>query len=262
MVKRTWVPHLSSTGPRVIPCFLSHTPQPLFNTLLKIFFCFLIYFLCSLLGCSSQLWYSAGGGPDICAPEARPHGERCPWHVAGRGHLIHGWDPPKVSLEATEKKQRWACWQVFIGKYNACANFIFFLTHRPLWFFSVRKPRAVRSCSPISTPNLPLRKKNKEGKGKPQAVLPYNEPIKIKVAPPLVERSLCSPCVQTARVWWWLSQGLQGHACRNIDAPLKETNVNRTGCHVLVSPIYFTLSLRLGFRRLLGALLFFLNISG
>ncbi|XP_019730275.1 ETS-related transcription factor Elf-1 isoform X1 [Hippocampus comes] len=29
----------------------------------------------------------------------------------------------------------------------------------------VRKPRAVRSCSPISTPNLPLRKKNKEGKG-------------------------------------------------------------------------------------------------
>ncbi|XP_037118453.1 ETS-related transcription factor Elf-1 [Syngnathus acus] len=29
----------------------------------------------------------------------------------------------------------------------------------------VRKPRAVRSCSPISTPNLPLRKKSKEGKG-------------------------------------------------------------------------------------------------
>ncbi|XP_074530848.1 ETS-related transcription factor Elf-1 [Halichoeres trimaculatus] len=29
----------------------------------------------------------------------------------------------------------------------------------------VRKPRAVRPCSPITTPNLPLRKKNKEGKG-------------------------------------------------------------------------------------------------
>nr|XP_057932281.1 ETS-related transcription factor Elf-1 [Doryrhamphus excisus]XP_057932282.1 ETS-related transcription factor Elf-1 [Doryrhamphus excisus]XP_057932283.1 ETS-related transcription factor Elf-1 [Doryrhamphus excisus]XP_057932284.1 ETS-related transcription factor Elf-1 [Doryrhamphus excisus]XP_057932285.1 ETS-related transcription factor Elf-1 [Doryrhamphus excisus]XP_057932286.1 ETS-related transcription factor Elf-1 [Doryrhamphus excisus]XP_057932287.1 ETS-related transcription factor Elf-1 len=29
----------------------------------------------------------------------------------------------------------------------------------------VRKPRVVRSCSPISTPNLPLRKKSKEGKG-------------------------------------------------------------------------------------------------
>ncbi|KAJ8393599.1 hypothetical protein AAFF_G00058180 [Aldrovandia affinis] len=29
----------------------------------------------------------------------------------------------------------------------------------------VRKPRAVRPCSPISTPSLPLRKKNKEGKG-------------------------------------------------------------------------------------------------
>ncbi|XP_057705398.1 ETS-related transcription factor Elf-1 [Corythoichthys intestinalis] len=29
----------------------------------------------------------------------------------------------------------------------------------------VRKPRAVRSCSPISTPSLPLRKKSKEGKG-------------------------------------------------------------------------------------------------
>lgn len=31
----------------------------------------------------------------------------------------------------------------------------------------VRKPRAVRPCSPITTPNLPLRKKSKEGKGKP-----------------------------------------------------------------------------------------------
>ncbi|XP_005722941.1 ETS-related transcription factor Elf-1 isoform X1 [Pundamilia nyererei] len=29
----------------------------------------------------------------------------------------------------------------------------------------VRKPRAVRPCSPITTPNLPLRKKSKEGKG-------------------------------------------------------------------------------------------------
>ncbi|XP_028271292.1 ETS-related transcription factor Elf-1 [Parambassis ranga] len=29
----------------------------------------------------------------------------------------------------------------------------------------VRKPRAVRSCSPITTPNLPLKKKSKEGKG-------------------------------------------------------------------------------------------------
>ncbi|KAG7224778.1 hypothetical protein INR49_013491, partial [Caranx melampygus] len=29
----------------------------------------------------------------------------------------------------------------------------------------VRKPRAVRPCSPITTPNLPLRKKTKEGKG-------------------------------------------------------------------------------------------------
>uniref|UniRef100_A0A674NKH0 E74-like ETS transcription factor 1 n=1 Tax=Takifugu rubripes TaxID=31033 RepID=A0A674NKH0_TAKRU len=29
----------------------------------------------------------------------------------------------------------------------------------------VRKPRAARPCSPISTPNLPLRKKSKEGKG-------------------------------------------------------------------------------------------------
>ncbi|XP_028315562.1 ETS-related transcription factor Elf-1 [Gouania willdenowi] len=29
----------------------------------------------------------------------------------------------------------------------------------------VRKPRVVRPCSPISTPNLPLRKKSKEGKG-------------------------------------------------------------------------------------------------
>ncbi|KAG7259961.1 hypothetical protein CRUP_012830 [Coryphaenoides rupestris] len=29
----------------------------------------------------------------------------------------------------------------------------------------VRKPRAVRPCSPINTPNLPLRKKSKEGKG-------------------------------------------------------------------------------------------------
>eukprot|EP00063_Salmo_salar_P092401 XP_014067236.1 PREDICTED: ETS-related transcription factor Elf-4-like [Salmo salar] len=29
----------------------------------------------------------------------------------------------------------------------------------------VRKPRAVRPCSPITTPSLPLRKKNKEGKG-------------------------------------------------------------------------------------------------
>ncbi|XP_061747919.1 ETS-related transcription factor Elf-1 [Nerophis ophidion] len=29
----------------------------------------------------------------------------------------------------------------------------------------VRKPRMVRSCSPISSPNLPLRKKSKEGKG-------------------------------------------------------------------------------------------------
>ncbi|XP_068596255.1 ETS-related transcription factor Elf-1 [Brachionichthys hirsutus] len=29
----------------------------------------------------------------------------------------------------------------------------------------VRKPRAVRPCSPISTPNLPLKKKSKEGKG-------------------------------------------------------------------------------------------------
>lgn len=29
----------------------------------------------------------------------------------------------------------------------------------------VRKPRAVRPCSPISSPNLPLRKKSKEGKG-------------------------------------------------------------------------------------------------
>ncbi|XP_029961632.1 ETS-related transcription factor Elf-1 isoform X2 [Salarias fasciatus] len=29
----------------------------------------------------------------------------------------------------------------------------------------VRKPRVVRSCSPITTPNLPLRKKSKEGKG-------------------------------------------------------------------------------------------------
>ncbi|XP_070692753.1 ETS-related transcription factor Elf-1 isoform X2 [Pempheris klunzingeri] len=29
----------------------------------------------------------------------------------------------------------------------------------------MRKPRAVRPCSPITTPNLPLRKKSKEGKG-------------------------------------------------------------------------------------------------
>lgn len=29
----------------------------------------------------------------------------------------------------------------------------------------VRKPRAVRPCSPITTPNLPLKKKSKEGKG-------------------------------------------------------------------------------------------------
>ncbi|KAG7465037.1 hypothetical protein MATL_G00171940 [Megalops atlanticus] len=29
----------------------------------------------------------------------------------------------------------------------------------------VRKPRTMRSCSPISTPSLPLKKKNKEGKG-------------------------------------------------------------------------------------------------
>ncbi|KAJ8014777.1 hypothetical protein DPEC_G00019260 [Dallia pectoralis] len=29
----------------------------------------------------------------------------------------------------------------------------------------VRKPRAVRPCSPITTPSLPLKKKNKEGKG-------------------------------------------------------------------------------------------------
>ncbi|KAL4631646.1 ETS-related transcription factor Elf-4-like [Arapaima gigas] len=30
---------------------------------------------------------------------------------------------------------------------------------------AVRKPRAARSCSPISTPSLPLKKRNKEGKG-------------------------------------------------------------------------------------------------
>uniref|UniRef100_A0A3Q0SAW8 E74-like ETS transcription factor 1 n=1 Tax=Amphilophus citrinellus TaxID=61819 RepID=A0A3Q0SAW8_AMPCI len=32
-------------------------------------------------------------------------------------------------------------------------------------FNILRKPRAVRPCSPITTPNLPLRKKSKEGKG-------------------------------------------------------------------------------------------------
>ncbi|XP_018549696.1 ETS-related transcription factor Elf-1 isoform X2 [Lates calcarifer] len=36
---------------------------------------------------------------------------------------------------------------------------------KPLKKNKVRKPRAVRPCSPITTPNLPLRKKSKEGKG-------------------------------------------------------------------------------------------------
>ncbi|CAN9515170.1 unnamed protein product [Ophioblennius macclurei] len=36
---------------------------------------------------------------------------------------------------------------------------------KPLKKTKVRKPRVVRSCSPITTPNLPLRKKSKEGKG-------------------------------------------------------------------------------------------------
>ncbi|XP_047441165.1 ETS-related transcription factor Elf-1 isoform X1 [Mugil cephalus] len=36
---------------------------------------------------------------------------------------------------------------------------------RPQKKTKVRKPRAVRPCSPITTPNLPLRKKSKEGKG-------------------------------------------------------------------------------------------------
>lgn len=41
-------------------------------------------------------------------------------------------------------------------------------------WITVRKPRVVRPCSPITTPNLPLRKKSKEGKGKPYQLVHFS----------------------------------------------------------------------------------------
>lgn len=66
----------------------------------------LFVFLCLLFIFSSLLWHSAGVRPDIHPIEARPDGQRYPWHVTRWGHFIHGWDSTKVSLKTSEKKQR------------------------------------------------------------------------------------------------------------------------------------------------------------
>lgn len=54
-----------------------------------------------------------------------------------------------------------------IGQLSPCNLLHPPLTRFPLILITVRKPRVARPCSPITTPNLPLKKKSKEGKGKP-----------------------------------------------------------------------------------------------